>query len=139
MGWDAFGLPAENAALANGVEPGLWTMQNVSQMKSQLTKLGCNFDWDRELATCYPSYYRWTQFIFLKMYEAGLVYQKEVRLGSFHVPGCLTQLHPDNVPNFWCSSLRWSSLLPLCWYLVSHNNICLSMVPGLTEAERVYK
>ena len=79
MGWDAFGLPAENAAIERGVQPATWTRQNIEHMREQLKKLGCSFEWDREVATCNPEYYRWTQFLFLKMYEEGLVYRKEVR------------------------------------------------------------
>jgi len=78
MGWDAFGLPAENAALERGIAPNEWTEKNIDQMKSQLRKFLCTFDWQSELKTCSPDYYRWTQFIFLKMYETGIVFQKEV-------------------------------------------------------------
>ena len=75
MGWDAFGLPAENAAMANGLPPAQWTRENIAHMKGQFQSLGFAFDWRRELATCDPSYYRWNQWLFLRMLERGIAYQ----------------------------------------------------------------
>jgi leucyl-tRNA synthetase len=76
MGWDAFGMPAENAAIANKVHPARWTYDNIDYMRTQLKRLGFSYDWDRELATCDPTYYKWEQLFFLKMWEKGLVYRR---------------------------------------------------------------
>jgi hypothetical protein len=79
MGWDAFGMPAENAAIQNNVPPAQWTYANIEYMKGQLNRLGFAIDWERELATCKPDYYRWEQWLFTRLYEKGLIYK---RLGT---------------------------------------------------------
>nr|WP_320193270.1 leucine--tRNA ligase [uncultured Desulfobacter sp.] len=77
MGWDAFGMPAENAAIDNNTHPAAWTYDNIRSMRAQLKKMGFSYDWDREIATCRPEYYRWEQWLFLKMLEKGMAYRKE--------------------------------------------------------------
>ncbi|XP_041975522.1 probable leucine--tRNA ligase, mitochondrial [Aricia agestis] len=80
IGWDAFGLPAENAAIERNILPHSWTVSNISTMKEQLLQLGFDFDWDREFSTCDPKYYKWTQYIFLKLFEKGLAYQSRAKV-----------------------------------------------------------
>ncbi|MCP4022123.1 MAG: leucine--tRNA ligase, partial [Desulfobacteraceae bacterium] len=77
MGWDAFGMPAENAAIDNNTHPAIWTYENIKAMRDQLKKMGFSYDWDREIATCRPEYYKWEQWLFLKMLEKGMAYRKE--------------------------------------------------------------
>ena len=76
MGWDAFGMPAENAAIERGAHPAKWTYENIDYMRNQLKRMGFSYDWDRELATCDVSYYKWEQLFFMKMYEKGLAYKR---------------------------------------------------------------
>jgi leucyl-tRNA synthetase len=77
LGWDAFGLPAENAAIQNGIHPAVWTKSNISDMKAQIMKMGISYDWGREVATCLPDYYAWNQWLFIKMWERGDVFRAE--------------------------------------------------------------
>ena len=100
MGWDAFGLPAENAAIENDTHPAQWTYNNIKAMKDQLKRMGFSYDWDRELATCDPAYYRWEQLIFLKMYEKGLAYKKRTYVNWCEK--CQSVLANEQVENGCC-------------------------------------
>jgi leucyl-tRNA synthetase len=100
MGWDAFGMPAENAAIKHGVHPARWTYENIDAMRAQLKQMGLSYDWDREVTTCDPEYYRWEQWIFLKMLEKGLVYRKESSLNW--CDSCVTVLANEQVEDGHC-------------------------------------
>jgi leucyl-tRNA synthetase len=100
MGWDSFGLPAENAAIKNGIHPNIWTWDNIEKMGEQLKQLGISYDWEREIATCSPEYYKWNQWIFLKMFEKGLAYKKEAAVNW--CPSCSTVLANEQVVNGAC-------------------------------------
>jgi leucyl-tRNA synthetase len=100
MGWDAFGLPAENAANENNTHPGTWTYRNIDYMRSQLRRMGFSYDWKRELATCDPEYYHWEQLVFLKMYERGLAYRKKTHVNW--CDKCQTVLAKEQVENGCC-------------------------------------
>lgn len=100
MGWDAFGLPAENAAQKNNTHPARWTYENIDYMRNQLRQLGLSYDWDREIATCNPAYYRWEQLLFLQMYEKGLAYQKNTTVNW--CDSCQTVLANEQVIDGTC-------------------------------------
>jgi leucyl-tRNA synthetase len=100
MGWDAFGLPAENAALKNNTPPREWTLANVAAMKKQMRRMGLSYDWATEVTTCLPEYYRWNQWFFVKMFEAGLAYRKKSKVNW--CPDCQTVLANEQVVNGRC-------------------------------------
>lgn len=100
MGWDAFGMPAENAAIKHGSHPAKWTMQNIAEMRRQLKRMGFSYDWDREIATCHPAYYRWEQWLFVRMLEKGLVYQKKSVVN--YCEPCQTVLANEQVEDGAC-------------------------------------
>ena len=100
MGWDSFGLPAENAAIKNNTPPKEWTLANIAAMKVQMKRLGFAYDWSREVTTCLPEYYRWNQWFFLKLYEAGLAYRKKSKVNW--CPQCATVLANEQVVGGMC-------------------------------------
>ena len=100
MGWDAFGLPTENYALKNHINPEIVTAQNVARFKSQLKALGLSFDWDREINTTDPEYYKWTQWIFIQLFKKGLAYKKETTVN--YCTGCKVVLANEEVVNGVC-------------------------------------
>jgi leucyl-tRNA synthetase len=100
MGWDAFGLPAENAAIKNNVPPRQWTLANIAAMRKQMRRMGLSYDWATEVTTCLPDYYRWNQWFFLRMFEAGLAYRKKSKVNW--CPQCATVLANEQVVNGRC-------------------------------------
>ncbi len=100
MGWDSFGLPAENAAIQNNTPPREWTLRNIAAMKAQMKRLGFAYDWSREVTTCLPDYYKWNQWFFIKLFEKGLAYRKNSRVNW--CPKCATVLANEQVINGRC-------------------------------------
>jgi leucyl-tRNA synthetase len=100
MGWDSFGLPAENAAIQNNTPPREWTLRNIAAMKAQMKRLGFAYDWSREITTCLPDYYKWNQWFFIKLFEKGLAYRKKSRVNW--CPKCATVLANEQVVNGCC-------------------------------------
>ena len=100
MGWDSFGLPAENAAIKNGIHPAIWTDSNIAEMRKQLSALGFSYDWDREVATCKEDYYRWMQWLFIQFHKKGLAYKKENPVNW--CPSCKTVLANEQVVEGAC-------------------------------------
>ncbi len=104
MGYDSFGLPAENAAIKHGAEPKKWTLSNIDNMTEQLKSMGISYDWDRQVATCMPDYYKWTQWMFLKLYENNLAYKKKQYVNW--CPSCQTVLANEQVVNGKCERCK---------------------------------
>src|ERR1700730_4542086 len=100
MGWDAFGLPAENAAIQRGVHPREWTLTNIASFKRVMHRFGFSYDWRREISTCEPEYYKWNQWFFLRMLEKGIAYRKRSRVNW--CPKCATVLANEQVVNGCC-------------------------------------
>ena len=104
MGWDSFGLPAENAAIKNGIRPDIWTHDNIAEMKNQLKSLGLSYDWDREVATCKEEYYKWTQWLFIQFFNKGLAYKKKNPVNW--CPSCQTVLANEQVVDGVCERCK---------------------------------
>ena len=104
MGWDSFGLPAENAAIKHGIHPSIWTWDNIAEMRAQQKELGLSYDWDREVATCHPDYYKWMQWIFIQFFKRGLAYKKENPVNW--CPSCQTVLANEQVVDGCCERCK---------------------------------
>jgi leucyl-tRNA synthetase len=128
MGWDAFGLPAENAAIARGIDPNVWTRSNIENMQRQVRLMGTSYDWTREIATCTPEYYRWNQWLFLRLYEKGLAYKREAPVNW--CPHDQTVLANEQVIDGRC----WR-----CGHAVERRNLSQWFLKITAYAERLLK
>jgi leucyl-tRNA synthetase len=134
MGWDAFGLPAENAAIKNNTPPKQWTLQNIAAMKAQMKRLGFAYDWSTEITTCLPEYYRWNQWFFLKLFEKGLAYRKNAKVNW--CPECATVLANEQVLANGCCWRHETTLVEqreLTQWFVRITNYADELLQGLDQ------
>lgn len=135
IGWDAFGLPAENAAMAAKIQPSAWTSQNISTMRAQLHSLGYNFNWSAELETCDPRYYQWTQWLFLEMYQRGWAYRAEAPVSWDPVDKTvLAAEQVDSAGRSWRSGALVQKRMLSQWYL-RITDFAEDLLEGLEELE----
>ncbi|KAG7469878.1 hypothetical protein MATL_G00133430 [Megalops atlanticus] len=138
MGWDAFGLPAENAAIERGLDPEEWTKSNIQSMREQLDSLGLCFNWDREITTCLPNYYKWTQYLFVKLFEAGLAYQKEALVNWDPVDQTvLADEQVDETGRSWRSGALVEQKLLKQWFIKT-TNYAKPLLDALAELPEWY-
>uniref|UniRef100_A0A4W5R6K5 leucine--tRNA ligase n=1 Tax=Hucho hucho TaxID=62062 RepID=A0A4W5R6K5_9TELE len=138
MGWDAFGLPAENAAIERGLDPEEWTKSNIQSMREQLDSLGLCFNWDREVTTCLPDYYRWTQWLFVKLFKAGLAYQKEAVVNWDPVDQTvLADEQVDDSGRSWRSGALVEQKLLRQWFIKT-TNYAKPLLDALAELPEWY-
>ncbi|XP_038598209.1 probable leucine--tRNA ligase, mitochondrial [Tachyglossus aculeatus] len=138
MGWDAFGLPAENAAIERGLHPENWTQSNIKHMREQLNRIGLCFNWDREITTCLPDYYKWTQYLFIKLYEAGLAYQKEALVNWDPVDQTvLANEQVDENGRSWRSGAKVEQKYLRQWFIKT-TTFAKAMVEALAELPEWY-
>uniref|UniRef100_A0AAZ3NPC9 leucine--tRNA ligase n=1 Tax=Oncorhynchus tshawytscha TaxID=74940 RepID=A0AAZ3NPC9_ONCTS len=138
MGWDAFGLPAENAAIERGLDPEEWTKSNIQSMREQLDSLGLCFNWDKEVTTCLPDYYRWTQWLFVKLFKAGLAYQKEAVVNWDPVDQTvLADEQVDDKGRSWRSGALVEQKLLRQWFIKT-TNYAKPLLDALAELPEWY-
>src|SRR5688572_17195429 len=135
FGWDAFGLPAENAAIKNGTHPETWTLENIAHMKGQLQRIGISYAWEREIATCLPEYYKWNQWLFLKMLERDLAYKRRSNVNW--CPSCNTVLANEQVVNGECwrcgSTVETRELEQWFFRITKYSDELLHAMDGMGE------